>query len=131
MKTEVKTKSTKYNNSSPSEDLTANAFNENFTEEPERLVEEEYGPHDQEYDQGEDGIGSSELRFSIPHMTEENAKQIISDIPTDKSCGSDGITIRFIKLFQISLIFNLITIINQSIDTSKFPIAWKLAFQIW
>ena len=34
---------------------------------------------------------------------------------------------KFIKLFKFSLIFNIIPIINQSIETSVFPTAWKIA----
>ena len=99
-------------------------MNKYFTDEPKRIVEENYGSI---YDSIETEIIKNRKLYSIPKIEENNCIKIINDIPLKKSRGSDGFTMRFIKIFKFSLISHLLLLMNQSIEKSIFPIAWKVA----
>ena len=66
-------------------------------------------------------------KYSIPSISENSIIKIINNFSINKSKGSDGIPMRFLKLFEFSLILNLITIINKSIETNVFPFSWEIA----
>jgi hypothetical protein len=69
----------------------------------------------------------TEKVFSIPIVTENRASLLINKLCPKKATGSDGILMKFIKLFNFTLIPILVLIVNLSIRKCIFPTSWKIA----
>ncbi len=54
----------------------------------------------------------TEKVFSIPIATENRASLLINELCPKKATGSDGIPVKFIKLFKFALIPILVLIMN-------------------
>ena len=106
--------------------LSAEELNDFFTTEPIKIVNEIYNESN-DTNIIERNDNSIHVKYSIPNITEENVIKIINNFPLKKSTGSDGIPMRFIKLFKFSLILNIVCIINKSFDKMTFPTAWKIS----
>jgi retron-type reverse transcriptase len=65
--------------------------------------------------------------FSISPITEDEVSKIVNSFPAKKASGSDGIPMRFLKLFKFSLLTHLIMIINLSFTNSIIPSLWKIS----
>jgi hypothetical protein len=87
-------------------DLTADDFNDYFTTEPLILIQDLSSSNDsqdcelQVYDQQ---MITSDT-FSISPITEDEVSKIFNSFPAKKASGSDGIPMRFLKLFKFSLL---------------------------
>jgi len=68
-----------------------------------------------------------ETSFKIMHTTYDEALKILNNLKTDCSCGSDNISIRFIKPISDFMTSLLVHIINNCIDKKTFPRQWKVA----
>ena len=110
-------------NKSDSE-FNAEKINDFFIEEPKRIVEEVY--ENQTNLILEENFISNE-KYQIPLINDSIISKTINNFPIKKSKGSDGLSMKFIKLFKFSIILNLLSIINNSIKSSTFPTAWKIA----
>ena len=119
----VPTKRSK-NSNEVNNEFSAEMLNRFFTEETKKIVLNEYN------DTNEANIIQNDClidKYIIPKINESTVSKIINNFLLKKSRGSDGLSMRFIKCFKFSLILNLISIINMSIEKSKFPTLWKIA----
>lgn len=66
-------------------------------------------------------------QFEIPHITSEQVKGFIDQIPVDKATGPDGVGLRLLKLASPMISKSLSRIINHCITMGKFPTKWKEA----
>ena len=66
-------------------------------------------------------------KFSIPQVTPNIIKVLISSLNSNKSVGLDTISVPLLRLFSDDIIITLCHIINCSIDNSTFPNLWKSA----
>ena len=62
-----------------------------------------------------------------PSKTYDQVNQILKNIKNDCSCGSDNISIRFVKPISEFVTSPLVHIINNCIDKKIFPRQWKVA----
>lgn len=68
-----------------------------------------------------------ENAFKIHHVTYDEVCQILKSLKNDCSCGSDNISIRFVKPISEFITSPLVNIINNCIDKKIFPRQWKIA----
>jgi hypothetical protein len=69
---------------------------------------------------------STEL-FKFTPVTCTEVQRIITTMPSNKSTGSDKISMRIIKDCLPVILGPLIDIINNSFTTTAFPESWKMA----
>ena len=62
-------------------------------------------------------------KFVIPDISDEQIKKYVSEMSSNKSTGSDGVSAKFVKLFLDPMLPILKTIFNKSIKTGIFPIS--------
>ena len=55
-------------------------------------------------------------------------EKLLTDLDPAKACGPDGLTPRFLKELAPILAPTLTMIFSKSLDTSKVPARWKLAY---
>jgi hypothetical protein len=91
--------------------ISADQFNEFFTEGPKLIIAKYINEAETDYVQQ----SLTESIFSIPIITENDASKLINSFSSAKSSGSDGISIRLIKTFKFSLLSILVLIMNLSI----------------
>lgn len=65
--------------------------------------------------------------FEFKLISQEDVRRIITAMPTNKSPGPDKVNMRVIKDSLPHIITALTSIINNSLLTSTYPDAWKLA----
>ena len=65
--------------------------------------------------------------FKLKKTTEAEVLEVISQLKNSSSSGIDYIDTRTIKLIAELIAPSLVHIVNLSIETSKFPDAWKIA----
>jgi hypothetical protein len=104
--------------------LSADELNKFFTEEPQNIVNNNI-PNNEDFNSMEEKY--TEKVFSIPIVTENRATLLINELCPKKATGSDGIPLKFIKLFKFALIPILVLIMNLSIRKCIFPTSWKIA----
>ncbi len=119
----IPTKNSRKSKSQNNTDLTPEDFNNYFTTEPMKIVEE-YVTNDMPYNETENFNSKT---FSIPTVTEDNVSKLINHLKPKKASGSDTIPVKAIKLFKFALLPILALIMNLSIKTSIFPTLWKIA----
>jgi hypothetical protein len=69
----------------------------------------------------------SNEKFVIPPVSENFVKEQLLALNTKKSTGNDGINAGFLRLCTPSIVSTVTNLINDSIQTSVFPTAWKIA----
>ena len=94
-----------------------------ITTSSQRIIDEEYEANYQELNLTEE----SREKFHVPHINQEQLIAIINNCQTNKASETDSISIKIAKVFKFSLVIHLVNIINNSIDTAKFPTFWKIA----
>jgi hypothetical protein len=104
--------------------LSAYELNKFFTEEPQNIVNNNI-PNNEDFNSMEEKY--TEKIFSIPIVTENRVSLLINELCPKKATGSDGIPVKFIKLFKFALIPILVLIMNLSIRKCIFPTSWKIA----
>ena len=65
--------------------------------------------------------------FVIPNVTEEFVFKELRCLDSKKSMGDDGINADFLKMCTPSVVSYITKLINESIITSEYPSAWKIA----
>ena len=65
--------------------------------------------------------------FVIPNVTEEFVFKELRCLDSKKSMGDDGINAGFLKMCTPSIVSYITKLINESIITSEYPSAWKIA----
>ena len=65
--------------------------------------------------------------FVIPNVTEEFVFKELRCLDSKKSMGDDGINADFLKMCTPSIVSYITKLINESIITSEYPSAWKIA----
>ena len=70
---------------------------------------------------------NSSEKFVIPPISEIFVENELKHLNVNKSTGDDGINVGFLQLCTPSVVSSLTLIINESIWTSVFPSAWKIA----
>ena len=65
--------------------------------------------------------------FVIPNVTEEFVFKELRCLDSKKSMGDDGINAGFLKMCTPSIVSYITKLINESIVTSEYPSAWKIA----
>ena len=101
----------------------AEMFNSYFIEQPKSILTELINSTGN-YIFPEQQVHS---QFEIPHITSEQVKAFIDQIPVDKATGPDGVGIWLLKLATPVISESLSRIINHCIITGKFPTKWKEA----
>ena len=66
-------------------------------------------------------------RFNFREISEAQISKIVDSLPNKTSCGIDGFSTKFIKEIKDCLLPSLKILINQSINTGKFPEILKIA----
>ena len=69
----------------------------------------------------------SSKNFVIPPISEIFVENELKRLNVNKSTGDDGINVGFLQLCTPSVVSSVTLIINESIRTSVFPSAWKIA----
>ena len=70
---------------------------------------------------------SNTLQFVIPEITNTFVSTQLRHLPLKKSIGLDNLNSKVLKLAAPIISRHLVKIINQSINTGCFPLAWKTA----
>ena len=65
--------------------------------------------------------------FNIPLVTENFVRKELLNLNIKKSMGDDGIKGSFLRLCTSSILSSVTMLINESILTSEYPTAWKVA----
>ena len=60
-------------------------------------------------------------------MSTNEIEQIIKTVRTDSSTGADQIPIRYVKMVNEYIAVPITNLINNCINTSYFPKAWRIA----
>ena len=68
---------------------------------------------------------NDQTSFKIQHTTYDQVNQILKNIKNDCSCGSDNISIRFVKPISEFVTSPLVHIINNCIDKKSFLVNGK------
>ena len=104
--------------------LSADTLNNSFIDDRDLLLQKAFNGND---DIELDFRLKTTNVFEIPELTEDNVKQIVSNMSSDKATGSDGLSARFTKLFLSALMPILLVIFNCSIRNGIFPFSWKIS----
>ncbi|CAB3982361.1 Hypothetical predicted protein [Paramuricea clavata] len=72
-------------------------------------------------------ILDDQAQFSIPEITSKDVQEIIDKLSNNKAIGSDGISVKLLKLIAPVFCEPLTKLLNYSIATNTFPSAWKMA----
>ncbi|CAB4022156.1 Hypothetical predicted protein [Paramuricea clavata] len=72
-------------------------------------------------------ISDDQAQFSIPEITSKDVQEIIDKLSNNKATGSDGISVKLLKLIAPVFCEPLTKLLNYSIATNTFPSAWKMA----
>ncbi len=72
-------------------------------------------------------ILDDQAQFSIPKITSKDVQEIIDKLSNNKATGSDGISVKLLKLIAPVFCEPLTKLLNYSIATNTFPSAWKMA----
>ena len=104
--------------------LSAESLNNTFIDERDSMINQEF---EEQYDCYYDFHLKTDKLFSIPLISEENIRKIVSKQSVLKATGSDGISAKFVKLFLDPLIPHLLALFNSSIKCGVYPTPWKIA----
>lgn len=101
-----------------------NAFNRHFCEISEQLAEQLPDPNPHYFSRS-----PTDLQFLdiFEHTNEQEVLEIINGLKNTTSVGSDGFSVKSLKLLKNELAHLLVDFINQSFDSGCFPDSLKMA----
>ena len=68
-----------------------------------------------------------DTQFNIPAITEQDTMRMINNLSSRKATGSDGISVKILKLAAPVLCQPLTRVFNLSLEKGCFPRKWKVA----
>ena len=124
----VPTKVNSKNKTIPEQELTAQQFNDYFISEPTNIIDNNLEINsDLETPITHNTEINNSSTYSIPIVTSDSASKLINGFSVKKAVGSDGLSIKVIKLFKFAILPILVLIMNLSINKCIFPTLWKIA----
>ena len=69
----------------------------------------------------------SDIKLAFPVITASQTQRLIEAIPSGKATGTDGLSVRLLKIAAPSIAPSLARLINTCIANGTFPSAWKEA----
>ena len=111
----------------PKQELTAQQFNNYFFSKPTNIINNNLEINCDLETPTHNNENSDSSTYSIPIVTSDSASKLINGFSVKKAVGSDGLSIKVIKLFKFAILPILVLIMNLSINKCIFPTLWKIA----